>query len=196
MRSIVAVVCTLLSVVSISSAQLTKWLLDRDHSSFGFAVSHLVISEVTGGFDDFAVDVVSDVDDFTDAKITVVVKTASINTQNQKRDGHLRSDDFFNAEKFPEMRFVGKKMEKVSGNRYKLSGDLTIRDITKPVTLDVKLGGVVKDPWGNTKAGFKVSGEVDRFEYGLKWNVTTETGGLVAGDVITIVCNLELTKQK
>ncbi len=173
----------------------TNWSLDKSHSKIGFSVTHLVIAEVEGQFNNFDVKVVSKNDNFEDAQIDFSADVNSINTDNEKRDQHLKSDDFFNAEKFPKMTFVGKSFKKVNEKNYKLVGDLTIRDITKSVTLDVKYNGTVKDPWGNTKAGFKVTSEINRFDYGLKWNAALETGSLVASEDVTLLINLELNKQ-
>ena len=146
--------------------------------------------------DKYDIEVVSAKEDFSDAQINVNVQTSSIDTDNEKRDNHLRSDDFFNAEKYPELKFVGRKLQKIDGDKYTLYGDLTIRDITRPVTLDVTMGGVVRDPWGNERAGFSISGEIDRFEYGLKWDSATEAGGLVVGPKVKIQSDLSLIKQE
>jgi polyisoprenoid-binding protein YceI len=173
-----------------------KWVLDPAHSQVMFTVSHLVIAEVTGQFKTFNANVTAGKPDFTDAEIQFTVDIASINTDNEMRDNHLKSDDFFNAEKFPKMTFTGKGLKKVSGNKYKLSGNLTIRDVTRPVTLDVVYAGTVKDPWGNTKAGFKVKGVINRFDYNLKWNNLTEAGGAVVGADVELTVNLELAAQK
>lgn len=181
---------------SATFAQSTKWTQDASHSHVGFAVKHLVIATAKGNFKDYTVTVLSDKDDFSDAKVEVVINTASVFTDNEDRDKHLRSDDFFNAEKYPTMVFKSKSMKKNGKNKYKLTGDLTIRDVTKTVTLDVEFGGQIKDPWGNTKAGFTISGEVNRFDYGLKWSKTLEAGGLVVDKVVRIHCDVELAKQK
>ncbi len=196
MKQPLTILLTLIVLTGVSLGQSTHWKLDKAHSGVNFSVAHLVISEVTGLFSDYDVTVVSDRDDFTDAKVNVVIKTTSVNTQVEKRDQHLRSDDFFNSEKFPDMKFVGKTIEKQDRNEYVLVGDLTIRDITKEVRLDVLFGGITQDPWGNTRAGFKITGEVDRFAFGLKWNAATEAGGLVAGETIRIICNIEVIKPK
>jgi polyisoprenoid-binding protein YceI len=137
----------------------------------------------------------SDKADFTDAKIEVIAKVKSIFTDNNDRDNHLRSGDFFDAEKYPELKFVGKSVKKVSGNKYKVTGDLTIKNVTKTVTLDMEFGGVVKDPWGNTKAGFTLTGELNRFDYGLAWNKAIETGGLVVDKMIKLDIEIELGKK-
>ncbi len=178
-----------------SNAQ-TKWVIDKAHSKVLFSVTHLLISEVTGEFKSFDGDIEAAKDDFSDAKINFSVDISSINTDNEQRDKHLKSDDFFNAEKFPKMTFAGKSMQKLGDNKYKLTGDLTIRDVTKQITLDVVLNGIIKDPWGNTKAGFKVTGDINRFDYNLKWNALMETGGAVVGKIVHLTVNLELQKSK
>jgi polyisoprenoid-binding protein YceI len=188
----------LLLFVSLINAQTKNenvWVVDKAHSKIGFAVTHLLISEVEGYFKDFDLKVVTDREDFVDAKIEFTAKTASIFTDNEKRDEHLKSDDFFNSEKFPEMKFVSKSFKKVGKNKYKLTGDLTIRDVTKPITLDVVYNGTVKDPWGNTKAGFNVTGQLNRFDYGLKWNALTELGGAVVDKIVKLRINVQLKQQ-
>lgn len=174
----------------------TKWDIDPAHSQVMFNVSHLVISEVTGTFKSFSGDITASKADFTDAKIDFRIDVSSINTDNQMRDDHLKGDDFFNSGKFPQMIFKGKELKKISGNKYQLTGEMTIRDVTKPITLDVTYAGTVKDPWGNTKAGFKIKGTINRFDYNLKWNTLTEAGGAVVGQDVEMVINLELTKAK
>jgi len=173
----------------------TNWSVDKSHSKVGFSVSHLVITDVDGFFKEYDAKVTTSGDDFSTTNIDFTVNTSSIFTDNDGRDKHLRSDDFFNAEKFPQMVFKGKSMKKVSGNKYKLVGDLTIRDVTKQVELDVKYNGMVKDPRGNTKAGFKVTGEINRFDYNLKWNTAIETGALVVGREVELVIDLQLVKK-
>lgn len=171
------------------------WTIDKAHSKVQFTVTHLVISEVTGHFKSYDGNITATKDDFSDAKIDFTVDIKSINTDNEQRDNHLKSDDFFNAEKFPQMTFKGKSMKSVGNNKYKLTGDLTIRDVTKEVTLDVVHNGTVKDPWGNTKAGFKITGALNRFDYNLKWNTLTELGGAVVGRTVNIVIDLQLQKS-
>ncbi len=187
----------LLLVTSLINAQSKEsvWVVDKAHSKIGFSVTHLLISEVEGYFKDFEIKVVTDRDDFENAKIEFTAKTASIFTDNDRRDEHVRSDDFFNAEKFPEMKFVSKSFKKTGKNKYRLVGDLTIRDVTKQVTLDVVYNGTIKDPWGNLKAGFNVTGQLNRFDYGLKWNALTELGGAVVDKIVKIRIHVELNKQ-
>lgn len=182
-------------LVSSSIFTQTKWTVDKSHSKVGFSVSHLVITDVDGFFKDYDAQITTEAEDFSTAKIDFTIKTNSIFTDNNDRDNHLRGDDFFNSEKYPQMSFKGKSMKKVGDNKYKLVGDFTIRDVTKQVELDVKFNGIVKDPWGNTKAGFKVSGEIDRFDYNLKWNKTIETGSLVVGKDVELVIDLQLKKS-
>ncbi len=196
MRTLKSVIIFLsLFALSLAQNKETTWVVDKAHSKIGFAVTHLLISEVEGHFKDFDINVTSTRDDFENAKIEFTAKTASIFTDNEKRDEHLRSDDFFNSNKFPEMKFVSKSFKKVGKNKYKLTGDLTIRDVTKQITLDVVYNGTVKDPWGNTKAGFNVSGQLNRFDYGLKWNALTELGGAVVDKIVKLRIHVELTKQ-
>lgn len=173
----------------------TNWKLDNSHSNVKFAVEHLAVSETEGNFKSFDGTLVSKNADFTDADITFTVDIKSINTDNEMRDKHLQGDDFFNAEKYPQMKFKSSSFKKVSGNKYILEGDLTIRDVTKKVKFDVVYRGTQKDPYGNTKAGFKATGSIKRMEYGLKWNVMTEAISVVADDV-NIVVNLEYAQAK
>lgn len=177
-----------------SMAQST-WSVDNAHTKIEFSVSHLVISETVGFFKTFGGTVSTTTDDFNGANIQFTVDVASINTDNEMRDNHLKSDDFFNAEKFPKMTFKSTSFKKVEGKKYKLTGQLTIRDITKTVEFDVVYNGTVKDPYGNTKAGFKLVGAINRFDYGLKWNTMAEAGAVV-GDMVEIKINIELAKDK
>ncbi|MBU0561454.1 MAG: YceI family protein [Bacteroidetes bacterium] len=183
-----------LFTAGILSAQ-SEWAFDKAHSNVGFAVSHMVISETEGTFSEFEGSVSTKDDSFENAKIEFVVDINSIDTDNSDRDNHLKSDDFFGAAKYPKMTFKSKSFKKVDGKKYKLVGDLTIKDVTKEVVLDVKFNGIVKDPWGNTKAGFKLSGSLNRFDYGLKWSAALETGGLVVGEEVEITANIELAKK-
>lgn len=187
-----AVILVLFAVLSLNAQ--TKWTTDKAHSKAQFTVTHLIISEVTGEFKTFDVNVQASKDDFSDAKIDFSADIASINTDNEKRDAHLKSDDFFNAEKFPKMTFKGKSMKKIDEKNYKLVGDLTIRDVTKEITLDVIYNGTIQ-AWGQTKAGFKIKGEVNRLDYNLKWNALMEAGGAVVSKTVYITIDLELQKS-
>jgi len=170
-------------------------VVDKPHSKVGFSVSHLVITDVEGYFKDYDAQITTDGNDFTKVNIDLTIKTNSIFTDNNDRDNHLRSDDFFNAEKYPQMIFKSKSMKKIDDKNYKLVGDFTIRDVTKQVELDVKYNGTIKDPWGNIKSGFKVTGEINRFDYNLKWNKAIEAGSLVVGKEVELVIDLELNKK-
>ncbi len=181
--------------VTITTAQ-TKWNLDKSHSKVGFSVSHMVITDVEGNFKDFDATVTTTGEDFSTAKIDFTAKTASVYTENEKRDNHLRSDDFFNAEKYPNLTFKSKSIKQVSDNKYKLTGDLTMRDVTKEVVLDVKFNGIIKDMSGNTRAGFKITGELNRMDYGLKFNALLGTGDAVVGNTVELIINVELIKAK
>ncbi|MBI2729258.1 MAG: YceI family protein [Sphingobacteriales bacterium] len=172
----------------------TKWVIDPTHSQVQFKVKHLMITTVTGSFSEFESAVEAGEDDFSDAKISFTAKTASVHTGNDQRDGHLKSDDFFNADKFPELKFYGTKFTKIDDENWVLEGDLTIRDITKKVTLSVEFGGIITDPWGNIKAGFTVNGKISRKEFGLQWNAVTETGGVVVSDDVKIHSEVQFAK--
>ena len=185
----------MLVLLSTALFSQTTWTVDKAHTKVGFSVSYLVITDVEGYFKDYDAQITIYGDDISTANIELSVSTSSIFTDNDKRDNHLRSDDFFNAEKYPQMVFKSKSLKKVSDNKYKLAGDLTIRDVTKQVELDVKYNGTVKDPWGNTKAGFKVTGVIDRFDYNLKWDKSIETGSLVVGKDVELVIDLHLVKK-
>lgn len=174
----------------------TKWNVDAAHSSVRFTVSHLVISEVEGSFKKFNGSISTSNPDFSGASIEFTVDVKSISTDNDMRDNHLKSPDFFDAEKFPEMTFKSTSFKKVSGNKYELVGDLTMHGVTKSVKFSVDYGGTMNDGMGNTKAGFKATAVIDRFNYGLKWSKATETGGLVVGNEVTINLRLEFAKAK
>lgn len=179
-----------------STMAQSNWTIDASHSKVQFTVTHLMISEVTGKFKVYDGKVTSSKDDFTDSNIEFTADVNSIDTDDEGRDKHLKSEDFFNAEKFPNMTFKSKSFKKVNGKNYKLIGELTIRGITKTVEFDVVYNGSIKDPWGNTKAGFKLNGSINRIDYGLKWNAAIEAGGVVVSEKVTINCDIELGKQK
>jgi len=196
MKFAVAVMSALVLVSSAAFGQGTAWRMDPAHSKVEFGVKHMVISEVTGIFKEFDATLSSSKPDFTDAVFSANIKTASVSTDNTMRDNHLRSDDFLNAEKYPAITFKSTRVEKTGDDSYKVYGDLTIRDVTKPVILDTKLNGVIKDPMGNQRAGFTATTSINRFDYGVKWNRAIETGGLIAGDKVTITLNMEFVAPK
>ena len=185
---------SVLAVILIGSQALkaqTKWALDKSHTDIRFTATHMVISEVDGEFKEVDGTVETTSDDFVGAQVQFVAKVASIDTDNERRDGHLKSDDFFNAEMYPEIKFNGKIVKE--GDNLFLVGDFTMRDVTKPIKFDVKYNGQVPGR-GGRKAGFKINGSIDRFEYGLKWDNAMETGELVVSKEIQITCNVELNE--
>ena len=173
-----------------------QWKLDPAHSEIQFKVKHLMITTVTGYFKRFDLNVETETEDFTTAKkIEFTADVNSIDTNNTQRDTHLKSADFFNAEEHAQLQFTGTKYE-ADGDEAKLHGNLTIRGITKPITVTVDFGGVVVDPYGQTKAGFTVSGKISRKEFGLTWNAVTEAGSVVVSDEIKIHAEVQLVKQE
>jgi len=192
MKRVIAGLIAIVGISVIASAQF-EWKLDKAHSSITFTVRHMVISEVSGNFKDFSVVLKSEKEDFSDASIESIIQVASISTDNDFRDKHLKSDDFFNAEKYPEIKFKSTQFEKLSDNKYKITGDLTIRDVTRKVTFDAVLNGTLKTNRGMLSA-WKASTTINRFDYNLKWNKTLETGGLMVGQDVTVTLNLELNK--
>lgn len=173
-----------------------RWLIDPSHSEIQFKAKHLMITTVTGYFSKFNLEVETENDDFTSAKsIVFTADVNSISTNNDQRDTHLRSADFFDLENHPQIVFKGNKYEKIAGDEYKLHGDLTIRGVTKPVTVAVEYGGAVVDPYGQSKAGFTVTGKINRKDFGLVWNAVTEAGSIVVSDEIRINCEIQLVKQ-
>lgn len=186
-----------LLVVSWGFNAQTNWKVDGSHSKLGFAVTHLMVSETEGKFKVYEGTVASKSDlDFTDAKIEFSVDVNSINTDDEKRDGHLKSADFFDVEKFPKMTFKATSMKagKIKGT-YDLEGDLTMHGVTKKVKLTaIGASKTVKDPWGNTKYAFKITGKLNRVDYGLKWNAALEAGGVVVSEDVKIDCTIELNK--
>ena len=177
-------------MAGVASAQ-TNWGIDKAHSKIGFTVTHMVVAEVEGDFKDFDATVVSKNADFDGAEVTFTAKTASINTENEKRDGHLKSDDFFNAEKFPDVTFKGTLAK--AGGKYQLKGKLTLRDVTKDVAFDVTYGGTI-DTGRGVKAGFKLTGKINRQDYNLKWANKLQDGSAVVGDEVALSCRIELNK--
>lgn len=174
----------------------TKWVLDPSHSEVEFKVKHMMISNVSGEFKKFDATVETEGEDFMTAKVTFTADIDSINTGADQRDGHLRSADFFDAANFPQLKFVASKYENVDNDgSYEVWGDLTIRGVTKNIKLDAEFGGVIKDPYGNTRAGISVNGKINRKDFGLTWHGVTETGSLIVSDDVRIHINLEFVKS-
>jgi polyisoprenoid-binding protein YceI len=172
------------------------WALDPTHSEVQFKIKHLMITNVTGSFNIFTVDAQTEDEDFTKAKVSFTADVNSISTNNEQRDTHLKSGDFFDAEKFPQIKFVATKADNIDNDgSYDLYGDLTIRDVTKNIKLSVEFGGVVKDPWGNTKAGFTINGKINRKDFGLTWNAVTEAGGVMVSEEVRLFAEIQLVEQ-
>jgi len=175
----------------------TTWNIDPAHSEIEFKVKHLMITNVTGRFSSYESEIETDGNDFTTARINVKIDSTSVSTANDQRDTHLKSADFFDPEKFPDINFKSTAVKQVDDEgSYELSGDLTIRGISKPVQLAVEFSGIEKDPWGNTKAGFSVNGKINRKDWGLNWNSALESGGLLVGEDVKINCEIQLLQQK
>lgn len=182
-----------LLIAGIAHADSVEWKLDTSHTTVGFSVPHLVVSSVDGRFKEATAKINLDDADLTKSQVSVEINAGSIDTGDQKRDEHLKSPDFFDTKKFPKLTFKSTKIAK-AGAGYKLTGDLTIRDVTKSVVLDATLSAPVKTPWGNQARAAKVSGKIKRGDFGLKWNKALEAGGVVVGDEVTIEVKAEVTK--
>ena len=190
---ILLIVSVLFFVKSVVGENEKKtWNIDVSHTKILFTVKHMVISSVTGDFKAFGGKVVSNGNDFTDAEFDVSIEVGSINTDSAKRDGHLKSDHFFDVANYPNITFKSKSVKKVGEGVFKIVGDFTIHGVTKTEELDMDFGGTIKDPWGNERAGLKIAGKINRFDYGLKWNDLLETGGAMVGKSVDILCNTEL----
>lgn len=172
----------------------TNWNLDPTHSEIGFKVKHLMITNVTGYFQTFTASVTTEGDDFSTAKISFEADINSVNTNNEQRDGHLKSADFFDAANFPKITFASTRLEKKDDENYVLYGDLTIRGISKPVSLQAEFGGIGKDPWGNLKAGFTLNGKINRNDWNLSWNAPLEAGGLLVSEDVRLFAEVQFVK--
>lgn len=172
-----------------------SWVVDKAHTSLGFSVKHMMISAVRGTFADFSGDVDLDVNDFTKSKITGEVEVASIYTRQPERDKHLLSPDFFDVEKFPKISYQSTSIERKSDDEYVVTGDLTIKDTTRPLSLNVIFSGVRVNPYGVRVAGFEVTGKLSRKDFGLLWNVSLETGGVVVGDEVKLNLDVEVKEE-
>ena len=174
---------------------MATYKIDAAHSEITFKVKHLMITNVTGNFTKFDATLESAKEDFTDAKISFEADVNSISTNNEQRDGHLKSEDFFAAEKFPKLSFVSTSFTKGINEQYKLGGDLTIRGVSKPVELAVEYGGTATDPYGQVKSGFEINGKINRKDFGLVWTATTEAGGIVVSDEVKLNLAIQMIKQ-
>ena len=183
-----------MSDTSTSTLPAGTWTVDTVHSTVGFTVRHLMVSKVRGSFKDFSADIVT-AENPLDSKVTATVQMASIETGDAGRDQHLRTNDFFDIENFPTMSFSSTSLEG-GGSDYKLRGDLTIKGVTRPVTFDLEVNGLERDPWGNTKAGFTMTGSINRKDFGMEFNAVLEGGGVLVGDKVSIEIDIEAALDK
>lgn len=194
MKYLTLIIIALFTAITVK-AQTTEWSFDFAHTDIAFSVTHMMVTDVAGKFNKYEGTFYSDKSDFTDAKISFTIDVKSINTENEKRDNHLRSADFFDIEKYPSITFQSTSIKKSGKGKYKLTGNFTMIGVTKPITLDVVHKGTIKDPWGGTRAGFKLTGKIDRNNWGLKYNSPLPTGGVVIGYDVNLICNVELIKK-
>ena len=172
-----------------------KWAVDLSHSSVEFSVKHMMISKVKGAFNEFSANIEADPTDLTTANLDFSVNVASVDTRSVDRDAHLRSADFFDIENHPSMTFKSTSIKNNGDSEYEVTGDLTIRAITRPEKFEVTFEGQGKDPWGNEKVGFSADGKIKRSDYGLTWNAALETGGVLVGDQIKIALQVQASKE-
>lgn len=172
----------------------TNWAIDPTHSEIGFKVKHMMFTNVSGKFNAFEATITNDEEAFETLKINFTANVESIDTNNTDRDNHLKSADFFDAEKFPTLNFTATGIKKINTNEFEIQGDLTIKEVTKSISLKTEYSGLMTDPWGNTKAGLSISGAINRREFGLTWNAALETGGVLVGEEIKLVAEIQLLK--
>jgi len=175
--------------------ETTKWIVDPTHSELVFKIKHLMISNVSGSFTNFKAEVETNGMDFTDAQINLAAEMSSITTNNEQRDAHLRASDFFEVDKYPELTFKSTKVEKAGDDSFDLYGELTLKGVTKLVKLSAEYNGVAKDPWGGERAGFVITGKINRSDWGVNFNGVLETGGVMLGEEVRIHSEIELVKQ-
>ena len=172
-----------------------SWNFDTTHSQISFSVRHMMISNIHGRFEKFTGTVDFDQQNPSQTKVEVQIEAASINTREEQRDAHLRSPDFFNADQYPYLTFKSKRVDVLDDAHAKLVGDLTIRDVTREVVVDVEYAGTARSPWGTTSAGFTASTRINRKDWGVEWNVALETGGILVGDTVNVTIELEIVQQ-
>jgi polyisoprenoid-binding protein YceI len=196
MKAALAILTVMFALTLPGAALAATWTIDPEHSSIGFKVRHLMVSNVRGNFDKFSGTIEADDKDITKSRVQVSIDTASINTNVKKRDDHLRSADFFDVAKYPAMTFVSKKVAKAGNDRLKVTGDLTLHGVTKEVVLDVEGPSMeTRDPWGNIRRGATATTTINRKDFGLTWNMALETGGVVVGEEVTITLEVELIRK-
>lgn len=173
----------------------STWSIDPTHSEIGFKVKHMMFTNVSGKFNAFVATIENEDDNFETSKINFSAETASVDTNNTDRDGHLRSAEFFEADVYPKLSFVSTNIKKKSNNDYEIHGDLTIKNVTKNIVLETEYSGLMTDPWGNTKAGLSLTGKINRKDFGLTWNAALETGGVLVGEEIKLASEIQFIKQ-
>ncbi|PRD47566.1 YceI family protein [Sphingobacterium haloxyli] len=173
----------------------SNWTIDPSHSEIGFKVKHMMFTNVSGKFNDFQATITNEDDKFETSQIAFSAQVDSIDTNNVDRDTHLKSPDFFDAENFPIISFKSTGINKLNENVFEVSGDLTIKNVTKNITLEVVYSGLMKDPWGNTKAGVSLSGKINRKEFGLTWNASLEAGGVLVGEDTKLAAEVQLIRE-
>jgi polyisoprenoid-binding protein YceI len=175
--------------------ETTRWILDPTHSELTFKIKHLMITNVSGSLKDFHAEVETKGTDFSTAQINLAAEMNSISTNNDQRDAHLRNSDFFEVEKYPELKFTSTKIERTGDDTFALFGQLTLKGVTNPVKLQAEYSGVAKDPWGGERAGFIVTGKINRSDWGINFNGVLETGGVMLGEEVKISSEIQLVKQ-
>ena len=178
-----------------TTATKTVWTIDQAHSEIGFKVKHMMFTNVSGKFNAFEARIENEDDNFETSKISFSAEVNSVDSGNEDRDNHLRSFDFFDVENFPKLKFESTNIQKLSNDEFKITGDLTIKDVTKSIVLDADFGGLMKDPWGNTKVGLSLKGKINRKDFGLTWNAALETGGVLVGEDIKLVSEIQFLKE-
>jgi polyisoprenoid-binding protein YceI len=173
----------------------STWAIDPTHSEIGFKVKHMMFTNVSGKFNTSEATIENEDNQFETSKINFSADVNTVDTNNGDRDNHLRSADFFDVEKFPKLSFVGTSIKKINEGLFQIDGDLTIKDVTKSVSLETEYSGIMIDPWGNTKAGLSITGKINRKDFGLTWNSTLETGGVLVGEEIKLNVEIQLIKQ-
>ncbi|ATL42284.1 YceI family protein [Elizabethkingia sp. HX WHF] len=171
------------------------WAIDLTHSEIGFKVKHMMFTNVSGKFEEIYVNLENEDDHFETSDITFSAEVNSVNTGNLDRDNHLRSADFFDAEHYPKITFKSTAVKKINEGEFQILGDLTIKNVTQSIALDAEYSGLMKDPWGNTKTGLSINGKINRKDFGLTWNASLETGGVLVGEEIKLTAEIQLIKQ-
>ncbi len=183
-------------IVSFTVIGQSKWKADKAHSTLGFKVTHMIVSEVSGQFNNYDVNVTKKGERWEGAQVEITIKAESIDTDNKKRDKHLRSEEFLHVKEHPKIKFKSTSFEQVGENKYEMEGELTLRGKTNKETFTVIHTGTIKDPYGNQRAGFQVKGKINRFDYNVKWNKTMDSGNAVVGENVKVDVNMEILKKK